>query len=91
MKAAQNKIKKSYSLSVESERYVRRYRRARKIASDSEALDTLLKEALAAEKLAEINAAYKDYYDNATEEELKEESDWAQFASAALAEVPWNG
>ena len=85
-----NRVKKSYSISVEAEQYVRRYRRAKKIASDSEALDSLLRAALAAEKLASVEAAYKTHYDDATEEDIREEQSWGELGAKALQAVEWN-
>lgn len=48
MKTASQRVKKSYSISRQSERFVRQIRKARRIKSDSEALDQLLREAIAA-------------------------------------------
>ena len=82
------RIKKSYSISPESERYIRKVRKAGKIASDSQALDQILKGAQDAQKRSEIGAAYTAYYDSATEEELAEEKGWAALAEPALAGLP---
>ena len=81
------RIKKSYSISREAEQFVRRVRKSRKIASDSEALDQILREALEAQKLAALNAEVKAYYDEASDEQLKEDAEWAEFAGAAFAEL----
>lgn len=86
MKTAE-RIKKSYSISKESEQFIRRIRKARHIASDSEALDQLLRESMAAHRRSSIDAAYKAYYDSAPEVELAEESVWAEFAESELAEL----
>ncbi len=88
MNVSTNKVKKSYSISPESERYIRKVRKARKIASDSQALDQILRDAQDAQKLAEINAAYTAYYDSATDEELAEERGWAALGEGALAGLP---
>lgn len=82
------RIKKSYSISLESERYIRKIRKTRKIASDSQALDQILRDAQEVEKRAEIGAAYTAYYDSATEEELAEEKGWAAVGESALAGLP---
>jgi hypothetical protein len=60
-------------------------RKARKIKSDSEALDQLLREATAAHERGSINAAYRAYYDAASEADLTEESGWAKFAESEFA------
>ncbi len=88
MKGSTNKIKKSYSISPESERYIRKVRKARKIGSDSGALDQILRDAQEAQRLAEISAAYTAYYDSATDEELGAETGWAELGEGALAGVP---
>ncbi len=88
MKGSTNKVKKSYSISPESERYIRKVRKARKIASDSQALDQILRDAQESQKLAEINAAYTAYYDSATDEELAAEGGWAELGERTLAGLP---
>ena len=79
------KVKKSYSISREAEQFIRRIRKTRKIASDSEALDQILRESLAAQSRAGIDAAYKSFFDAASESDLSEESVWAEFAEKELA------
>jgi hypothetical protein len=85
MKTATSRIKKSYSISRQSEQFVRQVRKARKIRSDSEALDQLLREAIAAQARGSIDAAYRAYYDAASETELAEESAWAAFSESEFA------
>ncbi len=80
-----NKVKKSYSISPESERYISKVRKARKIASDSQALDQILRDAQDAQKRGEIGAAYTAYYDSATDKELADEKGWAALGERALA------
>lgn len=86
MKTAE-RVKKSYSISKESEQFIRRIRKLRHIASDSEALDQLLRESMAAHRRSSIDAAYRAYYDVATEADLAEESAWGEFAERELAEI----
>lgn len=88
--SATARVKKSFSISKESALFIKKVRKSRKIASDSQALDLLIQEALAAERQQGIIAAYTSYYDNATEAELEEESTWAHAVAPALAEVPWS-
>lgn len=87
--STQRKLKCSFTLTPESVAFVRQSRVRLQAASDSEALDLLLREKMLAAKQAEIEAAVKDYYDNASEEELKEQREWAELAGPNLfAGVP---
>ncbi len=88
MTRSTNKVKKSYSISPESERYISKVRKARKIASDSQALDQILRDAQNAQKRAEIDASYTAYYDSATDEELAGERGWAAIGERTLASLP---
>jgi hypothetical protein len=64
-------------------------RRKRKLGSDSEALDLLLREAMLEAKRREIDAAYKEYYDTASDEELAEQREWAEMTGPNIfAGVP---
>jgi hypothetical protein len=81
------RIKKSYSISREAELFIRRVRKTRNIASDSEALDQILRESLLAQSRASIDASYKAFYDAAPDAVLAEESTWAEFAEAELTEL----
>jgi hypothetical protein len=83
--ASQRRVKKSFSISPEAESFIRKVRKARKIASDSEALDQLLRESIEAHRKRSIDTAYKAYYDAASEAELAEETSWAEFAESELA------
>jgi len=85
--AATSRVKKSYSISREAEQFIRRVRETRKIASDSEALDQILREQLATQSRAAIDAAYAAYYDAAADNELAEELEWAKFGEAQFAEL----
>ena len=80
------KIKKSFSISLESESFIRRTREERGAGSESEALDLLLSEMMAVEERRKIEAAYTDYYDSITNEELAEEAAWGSFTETQLAE-----
>jgi hypothetical protein len=78
--ATGNKIKRSFTISPESAAFLRETRADRKVPSDSETLDLLLKELMEQRKLAEIDAAFEAYYDGATEVQLAEEAEWARMA-----------
>jgi hypothetical protein len=86
METASTRVKKSYSISRQSEQFVRQVRKARNIRSESEALDQLLREAIAAHARGSIDAAYKAYYDAASEADLAEETAWAAFGETEMAE-----
>ena len=81
---ASRRIKKSYSISREAESFVRKIRKARSIASDSEALDQLLRESIEAHRKSKIDAEYKAYYDAASETDLAEEKLWAEFSEGEM-------
>jgi hypothetical protein len=81
-----NKVKKSFSISVESEAFIRKTCRERKSDSESETLDALLSELRAIRQKEAVEAAYTDYYDSLTDEEAAEERAWGGFAEAQLAE-----
>jgi hypothetical protein len=78
MQATARKMKRSFTLSPESVAYVGETRQKRGAGSDSEALDLLLREAMLEAKRQEIDAAYKEYYDTASDEELAEQREWAE-------------
>ena len=81
-----NKIKKSFSISVESEAFIRRSCRERKSDSESETLDALLSELRAIRQREAVEAAYTDYYDSLNEKEIDEERTWGAFTESQLAE-----
>jgi hypothetical protein len=79
------KIKKSFSISVESDAFIRKSCRERKSNSESETLDTLLTELMAIRRQRAIEAAYIDYYDSLSEQEIAEERAWGTFAESQFA------
>ena len=84
---AQRRITKSYSISVEAESFVRKVRKTRKIASDSEALDLLLREAMDVHRKSAVDTGYKAFYDSASDQELEEEQSWAAFGTEQMTEL----
>jgi hypothetical protein len=58
-------------------------RKRRRAASDSEALDLLLRESMTIRKREALDACVAAYYDSATDEELREELEWAEMAGPA--------
>ena len=82
-------VKRSFTLSAEAVAFLGETRRKRKLGSDSEALDLLLREAMLEAKRREIDAAYKEYYDTASDEELAEQREWAEMTGPNIfAGVP---
>lgn len=87
--ATNRKIKRSFTLAPESVEFLRETRLRRSAESDSEALDLLLKEARREARLRELDAAVKEYYDTASDEELREQGEWAEGAGPGMwAGVP---
>jgi hypothetical protein len=78
MQATARKMKRSFTLSPEAVAYVGETRQNRGAGSDSEALDLLIREAMLEAKRQQIDAAYKEYYDTASEEDLAEQREWAE-------------
>lgn len=78
MQATNRRVKKSFTLAPDVLAFVAETRRKRKTGSDSEALNLLLQEQMLEAKLRELDAAVKEYYDNASDEELQEQKEWAQ-------------
>jgi hypothetical protein len=79
------KIKKSFSISVESDSFIRKVCKERKSKSESETLDALLNELMNLRKQHAIEAAYTDYYDSLGDEEISEQRAWGTFAESQLA------
>ncbi len=84
IQAKSRKLKRSFTLSPESVAFVRATRRRRRANSDSEALDLLLREQILEAKRQRLEAATKAYYDTASDEELREESEWAEMAGPTV-------
>jgi hypothetical protein len=81
-----NKIKKSFSISVESDAFIRRSCKERRSDSESDTLDALLGELRAIRQQETVEAAYTDYYDSLCEEEIAEQQGWGRFAESQLVE-----
>jgi hypothetical protein len=79
------KIKKSFSISVESDSFIRKTCKERKSTSESETLDALLSELMTIRKQRAIETAYTDYYDSLSNDEIAEQRTWGSFAESQLA------
>ena len=80
------KVKKSFSISVESDSFIRKSCKERRSNSESETLDALLSELMNIRKQQAIEAAYKDYYDSLGDKEVTEQHAWGSFAESQLAQ-----
>ena len=78
MQATTRKMKKSFTLPPEAVAFLGETRQRRQAGSDSEALDLLLRELMLEAKRQELEAATKEYYDTASDEELAEQREWAE-------------
>lgn len=79
------KVKKSFSISVESDSFIRKNCKERRSRSESETLDALLYELMEVRQQRAIETAYKDYYDSLSAGELVEQSEWGKFSESELA------
>jgi hypothetical protein len=79
------KVKKSFSISPESDSFIRRACKERKSTSESETLDVLLRELMTIRQQKAIEVAYVNYYDSLSEDEVAEHSAWGAFAELQLA------
>lgn len=77
-------VEKTFRLSVEADAFLQRLREEKHAESDSEALEALFSEQIAAEKLRAIDEAYTKHYDSLSGEEIEEERAWG-----ALANKKW--
>lgn len=77
-------MKRSFTLTPEAVAFVGETRQKRGAGSDSEALDLLLREAMLETKRQQIDAAYKEYYDTASDEDLAEQREWAEMTGPSM-------
>jgi len=74
------KAKKSYTLSPESVDFLETLRKKRRARSISFVLEEILQAARREAELAKINQSVTAYYDSLSDEEVKELSEWGDFA-----------
>jgi hypothetical protein len=86
LRRSTRKIKRSFSISLESDTFIRKTQRERKSRSESETLDELLRELMALRQQHLIEDAYTNYYDMLTDEEAGEQHAWGAFAETQLSE-----
>jgi hypothetical protein len=80
------KIKRSFSISLESDAFIRKSQKERKSRSESETLDELLRELMLLRQQGRIEDAYTDYYDSLTDREVEEQRAWGAFVGTQLSE-----
>jgi uncharacterized membrane-anchored protein len=78
------RVKRSFTLTPEVAAFVTETRQKQRAKSDSEALVLLLRELMLEAKRRELDAATKAYYDTASDQELAEQSEWAEQASRSM-------
>jgi hypothetical protein len=80
IQATTRRVKRSFTLTPDVAAFVTETREKQRAKSDSEALVLLLRELMLESKRQQLDAAYKAYYDTASDEELAEQSEWAEMA-----------
>jgi len=78
------KLRRTFTLSPQNVAYIEKQARERNMPSLSAFLDELLQEKTREQKLAEIEASTIAYYDSLTDEEIKEQRAWGEFAGQTL-------
>lgn len=79
------KVKRSFSISLEADAFIRKSSKERKSRSESDTLDALLNELITIRKLQALETAYTDYYDSLNDEEVAEQKTWGAFAESQIA------
>ena len=82
MGIATRKERKTFTLSRDSIRYIKKVRREQSAPSDSSALEEILAESRRAREMAEIESSISKYYDSTSEEERAENKAWGEFAES---------
>jgi hypothetical protein len=80
------KIKRSFSISAESDAFIRKARKERRSPSESETLDALLSELISVRQQHLLDSAWKEYYDSLTSDDIDEQLAWGTFAESQLSE-----
>jgi hypothetical protein len=86
--ATTRRVKRSFTLTPEVAAFVTETRQKQRAKSDSEALVLLLRELMLEAKRQQLDVAYKEYYDTASEEELAEQREWAEMAGPNILLEP---
>src|ERR1700685_1565067 len=78
------KIRRTFTLSPETDAYIKKQTRAHKLGSHSAFLDQLVLEKAQEQQLADIDAEVTAYYDSLTPEQIEEDRAWGEFAGSHL-------
>jgi Arc/MetJ family transcription regulator len=78
IQAKTRKMRRSFTLTPEVVAFISDTRERRGVRTDSEAVELLLREAMPEAGPQDIDAAYKEYYDSASDEVLAEQREWAR-------------
>jgi hypothetical protein len=78
------KVRRTFTLSPETDAYIKKQTRARKLGSHSAFLDQLVLEKAQEQRLADIDAEVTAYYDGLTPEQIEEDRAWGEFAGSHL-------
>jgi hypothetical protein len=82
--AKSRKVKRSFTLTLAAVAFIGETRLKRRVGSNSEALELLLREAMLEAKRQQIDAAYQNYYDTASDEDLAQQEEWAKLVGPAI-------
>jgi Arc/MetJ family transcription regulator len=85
--AKARKIRRSFTLTAESIAIIEETRNKHGLRKNSDAVELLLREAMLESKRRDLEAAYKKYYDTATDEELANQSEWAEMVGPNVLSV----
>jgi hypothetical protein len=84
----QTKIKRSFSISRNSESFLRREMKGRRSSSASQTLDELLAELQRQREGEKIDQAITAYYDSIDAQEVEGERAWGELGGRSLFEIP---
>lgn len=79
-------VKRSFSISRESQEFLERLKRERRAPSVSQVLEGILREFHRQEKRRALDAAITHYYDNLSDEQQREDRDWGELATGEFFE-----
>jgi hypothetical protein len=83
-KRSSSKQKKSYTLSRSSVTFLERLRKETAAPSISFLLDRIIRNAEEQRRREAIGRAFTEYYDNLTEDEIRESREWGDYSISVL-------
>jgi hypothetical protein len=87
-KTRRPKTKRSYTLSPESVAFLEGLRKRRRAASTSSVLEEIVQAARRRGARAAIEKSVSDYYSSLSAEEMREQSEWGEFAMSQFPDEP---